>query len=171
LTSSKPCSTTTNARSSNCRCADRRALLAGHRQSRALAKAHAINANLRRRNDEQLAPAIRRIKRRTGRTPCTVVTDRGYGEQRLEDELSAEVVRTPSAAPQGPTERGTAPDRSPPSVPATRPMARRKRRTDQLPQTRLRAQPHTHRRQRRRPCLVRSQRAQPQPRQVRDLVE
>jgi IS5 family transposase len=44
---------------------------------------------------EQLAPAIRRIKRRTGRTPRIVVTDRGYGEQRVEDELRAEGVRQP----------------------------------------------------------------------------
>ena len=44
---------------------------------------------------DQLAPAIRRIKRRTGRTPRTVVADRGYGEQRVEDELRAEGVRHP----------------------------------------------------------------------------
>jgi IS5 family transposase len=44
---------------------------------------------------DQLAPAIRRIKRRTGRTPRTVVADRGYGEQRVEDELRDEGVRHP----------------------------------------------------------------------------
>jgi transposase, IS5 family len=44
---------------------------------------------------EQLAPAIRRIKRRTGRAPRTVVADRGYGEQGVEDELRAEGVRYP----------------------------------------------------------------------------
>ena len=44
---------------------------------------------------EQLAPAIRRITRRTGRTPRTVAADRGYGEQRVEDELRAEGVRHP----------------------------------------------------------------------------
>ena len=43
----------------------------------------------------QLAPAIRRIKRRTGRTPHTVVADRGYGEQGVEDDLRAEGVRNP----------------------------------------------------------------------------
>jgi len=44
---------------------------------------------------EQLAPAIRRIKRRTGRAPRTVVADRGYGEQGVEDELRDEGVRYP----------------------------------------------------------------------------
>jgi len=43
----------------------------------------------------QLAPAIRRIKRRTGRAPRTVVADRGYGEQGVEDDLRAEGVRNP----------------------------------------------------------------------------
>ena len=44
---------------------------------------------------DQLAPAIKRIKRRTGRAPRTVVADRGYGEQAVEDELRAEGVRHP----------------------------------------------------------------------------
>jgi IS5 family transposase len=44
---------------------------------------------------EQLAPAIRRIKRRTGRAPRTVVADRGYGEQAVENELRDEGVRYP----------------------------------------------------------------------------
>jgi transposase, IS5 family len=43
----------------------------------------------------QLAPAIRRIKRRSGRAPRTVVTDRGYGEAAVENELRAEGVRNP----------------------------------------------------------------------------
>jgi IS5 family transposase len=43
---------------------------------------------------EQLGPVIRRIKRRTGRTPRTVA-DRGCGEQRVEDELRAEGVHHP----------------------------------------------------------------------------
>jgi transposase, IS5 family len=44
---------------------------------------------------EQLAPAIRRIKRRTGRAPRTVVADRGYGEAGVEAELRGEGVRNP----------------------------------------------------------------------------
>lgn len=44
---------------------------------------------------EQLAPAIRRIKRRAGRAPRTVVADRGYGEAAVEDEIREEGVRYP----------------------------------------------------------------------------
>jgi len=44
---------------------------------------------------EQLAPAIRRIKRRTGRAPRTVAADRGYGEHGVEDDLRADGVRYP----------------------------------------------------------------------------
>ena len=44
---------------------------------------------------DQLAPAIRRIKRRTGKAPRTVVADRGYGEQRVEDDLHDLGVRNP----------------------------------------------------------------------------
>jgi transposase, IS5 family len=35
----------------------------------------------------QLAPAIERIIKRTGRKPCTVTADRGYGEQSVDDAL------------------------------------------------------------------------------------
>jgi IS5 family transposase len=35
----------------------------------------------------QLAPAIERVIRRTGRRPRTVAADRGYGEKRVEDDL------------------------------------------------------------------------------------
>jgi IS5 family transposase len=35
----------------------------------------------------QLAPAIERIKRRTGRAPGSVTADRGYGEAKVEDDL------------------------------------------------------------------------------------
>jgi transposase, IS5 family len=42
---------------------------------------------------DQLAPAIRRIKRRTGRAPRTAVADRGYGEQGVEDEPRDHGVR------------------------------------------------------------------------------
>jgi transposase, IS5 family len=42
----------------------------------------------------QLAPAIRRIARRAGRTPRSVTADRGYGEPATERELEALGVRT-----------------------------------------------------------------------------
>jgi IS5 family transposase len=35
----------------------------------------------------QLAPAVKRVIRRTGRRPRTVTADRGYGEKRVEDDL------------------------------------------------------------------------------------
>jgi transposase, IS5 family len=40
-----------------------------------------------------LVPAIERIKERTGRAPRAVTADRGYGEQRVEDDLHAIGVR------------------------------------------------------------------------------
>jgi transposase, IS5 family len=42
----------------------------------------------------QLAPAIRRIKQRTGNTPGAVTADRGYGEAGVEDELQQLGVKT-----------------------------------------------------------------------------
>ena len=42
----------------------------------------------------QLAPAIKRIIRRTGRAPRAVTADRGYGEARVEDELHELGVRS-----------------------------------------------------------------------------
>jgi IS5 family transposase len=41
----------------------------------------------------QLAPAIGRVIKRTGKKPRTVTADRGYGEQTVEDELRALGVR------------------------------------------------------------------------------
>ena len=41
----------------------------------------------------QLAPAVERISRRTGRTPRAVTADRGYGEASVEDDLRALGVR------------------------------------------------------------------------------
>lgn len=42
----------------------------------------------------QLAPAVKRVIRRTGRPPGTVTADRGYGEKRVEDDLHDLGVRT-----------------------------------------------------------------------------
>ena len=42
----------------------------------------------------QLAPAIERVIRRTGRRPRTVTANRGYGEQRVDDALHNLGVRT-----------------------------------------------------------------------------
>jgi transposase, IS5 family len=42
----------------------------------------------------QLAPAVARVTKRTGRAPRTVTADRGYGEKRVEDALHDLGVRT-----------------------------------------------------------------------------
>jgi len=42
----------------------------------------------------QLAPAVARITRRTGRAPRAVTADRGYGEQKVDDTLRELGVRT-----------------------------------------------------------------------------
>jgi IS5 family transposase len=42
----------------------------------------------------QLAPAIERVIKRTGRRPRTVTADRGYGEKRVDDALHDLGVRT-----------------------------------------------------------------------------
>lgn len=42
----------------------------------------------------QLAPAVKRVIRRTCRPPATVAADRGYGEKRVEDDLHDLGVRT-----------------------------------------------------------------------------
>ena len=42
----------------------------------------------------QLAPAIHRVKARTGRAPRTVTADRGYGEAAIDQELTELGVRT-----------------------------------------------------------------------------
>ena len=41
----------------------------------------------------RLEPSIRRVKKRTGRTPRTVTADRGYGEQAVDDALHEAGVR------------------------------------------------------------------------------
>jgi IS5 family transposase len=42
----------------------------------------------------QLAPAVKRVKKRAGRTPGTVTTDRGYGEAKVDKQLTDLGVRT-----------------------------------------------------------------------------
>jgi IS5 family transposase len=42
----------------------------------------------------QLAPAVKRVKKRAGRAPATVTADRGYGEKRVDDALHDLGVRT-----------------------------------------------------------------------------
>ena len=42
----------------------------------------------------QLAPAIKRVKRRTGRAPRQVAADRGYGESKVDRDLEDLGVKT-----------------------------------------------------------------------------
>jgi IS5 family transposase len=42
----------------------------------------------------QLAPAVKRVKKRAGRTPGTVTTERGYGEAKVDKQLTDLGVRT-----------------------------------------------------------------------------
>ena len=51
----------------------------------------------------QLAPAVDRIRRRTGRTPRAVTADRGYGEAAVDRDLAALGVRTIAIPRKGPT--------------------------------------------------------------------
>lgn len=49
----------------------------------------------------QLAPAVERVKRRTGRKPRTLTADRGYGEKSVEDDLHDAGVRHVVIPPKG----------------------------------------------------------------------
>ena len=89
----------------------------------------------------QLAPAVERITRRTGRPPRAVTADRGYGEQKVDDTLHDAGVRYVVIPPQGQTRQGQTGRGTPTSVPPNHEMADRDRRQDQHPQTRLRMGP------------------------------
>ena len=115
----------------------------------------------------QLAPAIERITRRTGRTPRAVTADRGYGEASVERDLHELGVRSRRDPTQEQTQRRAPRVRTPASLPRQGQMAHRMRRPDQPHQTKLRLEPHRTHRHRRRPNLVRTRRLRPQPRQDR----
>ena len=94
----------------------------------------------------QLAPAIERITRRTGRAPRAVTADRGYGDASVERDLHELGVRQRGDPAQKQTQRRPPRVRTPASVPRQGQMAHRIRRPDQPPQTQLRLEPHrTHR--------------------------
>ena len=115
----------------------------------------------------QLVPAIERVKRRTGRAPRAVTADRGYGDRGVEDDLRDLGVRYPAIPTKGRPNAARRQIEQRRAFRKTRPMAHRQRGTDQLRETRLRAQPHPLHRHRRRPNLVRPRRVQPQPHQDR----
>ena len=109
-----------------------------------------------------LAPAIQRIKRAPD-GPRAVTADRGYGERSVEDSLHDRRCALCRAPDEGKPTAARRQLETPPRLPQDGPMAHRLRRTDQLRQTRLRAQPHTDRRTHRRPNLVRTRHLRPQP--------
>ena len=111
-----------------------------------------------------LVPAVRRITPRAGRAPAAVTADRGYGEAAIEDELDASwACATSCCRPRANRTRSAKSDRGPNPLPGARAVEDRERRPDQLPQTRLRLEPHTHRRDRGSEDLVRTRGVQPQP--------
>ena len=115
----------------------------------------------------QLAPAIQRIKARTGRAPGTVTADRGYGEAAVDTGLDR--ARCPHCrhTAQGPARRRPPAGRKTPSIPPNHQMANRMRRPDQHPQTRIRLGPHPPGQPRRSENLDRTRGLHPQPDQNR----
>jgi hypothetical protein len=111
----------------------------------------------------QLAPAIGRVIRRTGKKPRTVTADRGYGEKSIEDDLRALGVRHVAIPRKGKPGKGPPGRRTTARVPAGRQMADRQRRPHQHPQTAIRMGPHPPGRQRRSPDLDRIRDPGPQP--------
>ncbi len=109
-----------------------------------------------------LVPAVERVAKRA-RMPTAVTADRGYGENAVREQLSALGVSTVVLPTKGKPSAPRARRREPSAVPAPGEVENRKRRPDQLPQTGLRLEPDTDRRDRRRPHLVRLRGLQPQP--------
>jgi IS5 family transposase len=109
----------------------------------------------------RLAPAVERVKKRTGRTPRTVAADRG--EQAVDDALHDLGVTKVVIPRKGPTRQSPASPGTTTNVPTTREMAYRLRKTDQHPQTRLWMGPHHDRHHRRSPDLDRTRSPRPQP--------
>jgi IS5 family transposase len=84
----------------------------------------------------QLAPAVGRVIRRTGRHPRTVTADRGYGDARVENDLHELGVRTVVIPRKGrPGKARQAHEHRRARVPPHRQVAHRQRSTDQHPQT------------------------------------
>ena len=116
-----------------------------------------------------LVPAVERVAKRAGRMPTAVTADRGYGENAVGEQLSTLGVRTVVLPTKGQTERASTRGREQSAVPAPGEVENRKRRPDQLPETRLRMESDADRRDRRSPHLVRLRGVQPQPGEDRSI--
>ena len=111
----------------------------------------------------QLAPAVKRVKKRAGRTPA-----HRHHRPRLRRSQRRSRAHRPRREERGdPPQRQTLPGpasrRTPASLPTNNQVAHRKRRPHQHPQAWLRLGSHPHRRHRRRPNLDRARRPDPQP--------
>ena len=113
----------------------------------------------------QLAPAVKRIIKRTGRKPRTVTADRGYGEHSVDDALHHLGVRNVVIPRKGKPSAGRRAAEHRAGVPPHGEMAHRQRRPDQHPQTRIRLGQNQNRPNRRRPDLGRTRSPRPQPSQ------
>ena len=92
----------------------------------------------------QLAPAVERITRRTGRPPCAVTADGGYGKQKVDDALHDLGVRYVVIPRKGrPRQRQTGRG-TPTSVPTNHQVENGDRRQVQHHQTRIRMGPNPH---------------------------
>ena len=74
----------------------------------------------------QLAPAVARVKKRTGRAPGTVTADRGYGEKRVDDALHDLGVRTVVIPRKGKPSQARRAEEHRPVVPTNNQVAHRK---------------------------------------------
>ena len=115
----------------------------------------------------QLAPAIGRVIKRTGRTPRTVTADRGYGEQPVEDDLHGLGVRHVVIPRKGKPGKARQAAEQPPRVPRALKWRTGSEGRISHPQTPLRLGPHPPGRHRRSPDLDRIRGPGPQPGQDR----
>ena len=160
------CMTPTPARSPRVGSASRSS--SATRRSSSTTKTASSSTTTSRRGNPPDAPDARAGDRadrpppggRPGRSPRIAATAKPTSKT-----TSATPVCATSCCHERQTQRRPPPGREPPRVPQDGPLAHRLRRTDQLRQTRLRAQPHPHRRPHRRPNLVRTRHLRPQPHQ------
>ena len=73
----------------------------------------------------QLAPAIERVRRRTGQVPRAVTADRGYGQAAVERDLHAAGVRTVAIPRQATTSAARQGSRAQPRLPQAGQVAHR----------------------------------------------
>lgn len=113
----------------------------------------------------QLAPAIKRVIGRAGRTPRTVTADRGYDEKSVEDDLHELGVRTVVIPRKGRPSQARRAEEHRPAFRRTVKWRTGSEGRNSTPETRLRLGPHPPRHHRRCSDLDRTRHPRPQPRQ------